>query len=237
MHFFVIGNEDLPADVQFQLDEENETYKDILELPVLDTYSKLTDKVLQSFVKMDLNVEFNYLLKCDEDTYIRLGDLYDELQNSNYRDSLYWGFFDGRAPVFRSGKWAEKDYVLCDRYIPYAKGGAYILSANLVHFLAENANQLKLYNSEDVSVGTWLAPLKVHRVHDVRFDTEWKSRGCSNQYLVTHKQSVQEIKDKDYAMTATGVMCTKEKQDRMSYKYNWETVPSKCCVKNDSSIP
>lgn len=45
------------------------------------------------------------------------------------------------------------------------------------------------YNSEDVSVGAWLAGLNVHYVHDPRFDTEWTSRGCHNEYLVTHKQA------------------------------------------------
>lgn len=27
---------------------------------------------------------------------------------------------------------------------------------------------------QDVSVGVWLAPLKLNRKHDLRFDTEWK---------------------------------------------------------------
>ena len=30
-------------------------------------------------------------------------------------EGLYWGFFDGRAPVQKTGKWAEMDYILCDR--------------------------------------------------------------------------------------------------------------------------
>jgi galactosylxylosylprotein 3-beta-galactosyltransferase len=52
----------------------------------------------------------------------------EELKNSNYPKGLYWGFFDGRAPVQIQGKWAEKDYKICDRYLPYALGGGYVLS-------------------------------------------------------------------------------------------------------------
>ena len=52
----------------------------------------------------------------------------DELKHSNFEQGLYWGFFDGRAPVMKKGKWAEKDYKLCDKYIPYALGGGYVLS-------------------------------------------------------------------------------------------------------------
>lgn len=45
------------------------------------------------------------------------------------------------------------------------------------------------FRSEDVAVGAWLAGLDVRYVHDPRFDTEFRSRGCNNQYIITHKQS------------------------------------------------
>ena len=60
---------------------------------------------------------------------------------------------------------------------------------DLAHYLAENTRILQMFNSEDTSVGTWLAGIKVNRKHDSRFDTEWKSRGCCNQFLVTHEQT------------------------------------------------
>ena len=64
-----------------------------------------------------------------------------------------------RSPLY----FCPHRYVLCDRYIPYALGGGYVLSANLVGFLADNAAALRPYRAEDASVGTWLAPLKIHR--------------------------------------------------------------------------
>ncbi len=30
------------------------------------------------------------------------------------------------------GKWAERNYKLCDRYIPYALGGGYILGNGII---------------------------------------------------------------------------------------------------------
>jgi galactosylxylosylprotein 3-beta-galactosyltransferase len=65
----------------------------------------------------------------------RIPEVIDELHNTNYEKSLYWGFFDGRAPVQKSGKWQETNYVLCDRYLPYALGGGYVLSHDLVSIL------------------------------------------------------------------------------------------------------
>ena len=91
------------------------------------------------------------------------------------------------------------------RYLPYALGGGYVLSSDLVSFIASNSARLQLYGSEDVSVGVWLAPLaRLNRVHDERFDTEFVSRGCLDSYLVTHKQSVEEIRTKQYSIVATG---------------------------------
>ena len=41
---------------------------------------------------------------------------------------LYWGFFDGRAPVQTRGKWADSSYKLCDRSAPCS----HILNINLI---------------------------------------------------------------------------------------------------------
>ncbi len=50
-----------------------------------------------------------------------------------------------------------------DRYPPYAFGGGYILSADLVEYIVENAAKLRRYRAEDVSVGVWLSTLAIQR--------------------------------------------------------------------------
>ena len=108
---------------------------------------------------------------------------------------------------------------------------------DLVEYISKNAHLLQKYQSEDVSVGTWLAPLKIHRVHDTRFDTEFRSRGCHNKYLVSHKQSVEDFRSKHYSLQSKGELCEKEEQLRISYEYNWNTVPSQCCIRNNTALP
>lgn len=66
-------------------------------------------------------------------------------------------------------------------------GGGYVMSHSLASFIHRNRDQLKLYRNEDVSVGAWLAGLRVRYAHDPRFDTEFRSRGCNNEYLVSDK--------------------------------------------------
>ena len=96
---------------------------------------------------------------------------------------------------------------MSDTYLPYAQGGGYLISHDLVKFVVANVDRFQFYNSEvrikracfttnrahrllqDVSLGTWLAPLKITRQHDTRFDTEWMV-GLYRGRKATHKSSL-----------------------------------------------
>ena len=238
LNYFVLGTKNLATAERQHLEVENKEHHDLLLLDTFqDSYHALTKKILEAYKWLDANVDFQFVFKGDDDTFVHVDALLRELRQKPPH-LLYWGFFDGRARVKRrSRKWAENKWVLCDRYLPHALGGGYVLSSDLVHFLALNSELLTLYNSEDVSVGTWLAPLDIHRVHDPRFDTEYKSRGCFNEYIVTHKQDRQMMHEKHEQLQRTGRLCASEYRIYLSYKYNWQVLPSKCCIRNDSSIP
>ena len=166
--YFVIGERSLNSKQIYDLSQEKSKHDDLLLLPIHDSYTALTSKVLKSLEFSHKNFKFEFLLKCDDDTFVDLEKVIEELQEVT-DPTLYWGFFDGRAPVQTKGKWADPNYRLCDKYIPYALGGGYILGKSLVQYLADNAKMLQLFNSEDASVGTWLAGLKIRRKHDSRF--------------------------------------------------------------------
>ncbi|KAL3862412.1 hypothetical protein ACJMK2_008379 [Sinanodonta woodiana] len=234
---FVIGVGDLAADGKILLNEENDYYKDLLMLQFFnESYTSLTEKLIESFKWIDKNVDFQFLFKGDEDTFVRVSVLLEELK-SKPKTRLYWGFFDGRAHIKTKGKWQEKDWFLCDRYLPYAVGGGYVLSSDLVHYVVINSKVLKVYKSEDVSVGTWLGPLDIARVHDPRFNTEFRSRGCFDVYIVTHKQSEKDMRTLHFNLKETGRLCNQEIKYRNSYIYNWKVPPTQCCIRNDSSVP
>jgi galactosylxylosylprotein 3-beta-galactosyltransferase len=228
---FSIGTLRLSQSDSDALNTEQHTFNDLLLLPNLqESYSNLTLKVLYSFITLDQNYDFSYLMKCDDDTFIVLRTVLKELsERTSQKKSFYWGFFDGRAHVKKQGKWSEKEWFLCDRYLPYALGGGYLLSHDLVSRISSAADGLQLYNSEDVSVGVWLSPYEAERRHDVRFDTEFVSRGCRNEYIVSHKQSVEDMRKKHRTLKTTGRLCEREYQTRMSYEYNWNVEPTKCC--------
>lgn len=241
-HLFVVGMFGLEKEVAASLLEEQATNNDMLMLSQLkDGYSWLTYKLKKSFSHLSAEYSFDYLLKVDDDSFVQLNLLYDVLVEQhaqlehNGRRPLYMGYFSGHATVKNTGKWSERHWFLCDHYLPYALGGGYLLSRTLVDYVANNAELLENYRSEDVSLGVWLAALKVHRLHDVRFDTEWTSRGCIDSFLIQHKQTPEEMKTKYESISEGQGLCREgEWEQRLSYIYNWKVPPSKCCVRNIS---
>lgn len=242
-HRFVIGSlldDDVVAKA---LQEEEEEYKDLLLLPnLLDSYVNLTRKVLMSFSEVERTLNFDFLLKTDDDSFVNLPVLAEDLWQYHQQlnkgrvegqltPQLYWGFFNGRAQIKSGGQWKETNYNLCDRFLPYALGGGYVLSRGLVQFIARNAHRLTVFRSEDVSIGTWLSPLvHVHRRHDVRFDTGYVPRKCQKYHLVLHKRTKEDM----YKLW-NGVACS-QLQSSMQYNtkpkeyyYDWSQPPSKCC--------
>lgn len=236
---FIIGTRELQQSICDELYLERSVHKDIVLLPnLIDSYANLSLKVLESFLWASENVKFTFVMKCDDDSFINLPVFQEDIRRAEMdkqNEKLYWGYFRGDAHVKLSGKWKEDKWFLCDRYLPYAHGGGYVLSSDLVKLLAFNARYLTLYNSEDVSVGVWLAPYDITRRHDVRFDTEFVSRGCRNGYIVSHKQSVAQMRSKYLSLKTNGVLCEKEFQTRPSFTYNWQSPPSLCC-KRDINI-
>ena len=238
-HLFVIGTKNLASEMVSSLAKEQSEHRDMLLLMDFeDSYDKLTEKLALMLEWLDKSLQFNYVFKVDDDTFALLDPILKELSadRENLKSNLFWGYFYGRSRVKTKGPWKETDWKLCDYYLPYARGGGYILSSSLVSFVAKNWRQFQMYHSEDVSLGAWLAPLKVNRVHDARFDTEFKSRGCKNAFIVSHKQSIQEMNNKFTSWKNSGQICEKETVVFHGYNYNWDVPPSQCCERS-SHVP
>jgi len=132
---FAIGTKDV--DIGRIKDVRN---NDILPLAELkDSYHELTRKVSLSLNWISNNLNSNFVLKADEDTFVNLEELMNELKK--YSTDLYMGYFTGRARVKKSGQWAEPNWVLCDYYLPNARGGGYVLGKDHVNFIAQNLDR------------------------------------------------------------------------------------------------
>eukprot|EP00035_Acanthoeca_spectabilis_P000928 m.76335 g.76335 ORF g.76335 m.76335 type:complete len:422 (-) comp10518_c0_seq1:626-1891(-) len=238
-HRFVIGTAGLSASSRAELDIEQRTHGDLALLPHFkEAFQNLTGKLLEGFAWSvnESNIgRFAFLMKVDDDTFVRMDKVEQELVDVAPvdRNRLYWGYFDGRAEVRRRGKYAEMEWIMCDRYLPYALGGGYVVSRALAAYIAANQHSFARFNAEDASLGLWLAPLNITRKHDTRFDTEWRPRGCYDRYVVLHKRSAEEMETKHSRLVNTSfkVQCPSEYRNkgRSEYVYNWSVLPSNCC--------
>lgn len=244
-HLFAIGTFGLEKNVVNEILSEQRVYNDLLLIDDLkDSYKNLTLKLIKTMKKLEKTTpNYKYLLKCDDDSYVKLDLLTQDLiqyqsklnvmKQENQTASnleLYWGFFNGRANIKRSGKWQEVNYNIADRYLPYALGGGYVISKRLVKFIADNGDNLSRFISEDISVGTWLTPFNnIHRRHDVRFDTAYKPRQCKNYHIVLHKRTAKDMRE-----IFSGDLCSSEvtyetNKRPVEYFYDWSQAPVKCC--------
>lgn len=99
-HFFLVGTQGLSAVELDRLRREEDVEEDLLLLHELqDSYANLTLKVAQG---LGLMGSFKYVLKCDDDSFVRLDSMGKEL---SHRETIerpeqhctYWGYFDGRG--------------------------------------------------------------------------------------------------------------------------------------------
>ncbi|NXS03604.1 B3GT6 galactosyltransferase, partial [Oxylabes madagascariensis] len=78
---FVVGTAGLNAEELRSLELEQSRHRDLLLLPELrDSYENLTAKVLATYVWLDAHLDFQFALKADDDTFVRLDVLVEELR-------------------------------------------------------------------------------------------------------------------------------------------------------------
>lgn len=189
---FFMGTNSLSRELLEKLHKEQERHNDIVMLDQLvDSYKNLTSKTVQTMKWTAQHVNFTYYLKCDDDSYPLLNPIISELQAHKQTGRLYWGHFFVYHHVLRSGKNIDNDWFLTNHYTPFAIGGAYILSSDLVHLIVGLENCIQYYQNEDVSVGLWLAPYQIERKHDYRFCR--RSQTCLHNTIIFLGRSEEQI--------------------------------------------
>ena len=209
---FLVGEKFLNINgTQTMLNEERAHINDLIVLPnLVDDYKQLTSKVIASMKWVTENIVFDYLLKVDDDTFVRVNALLNELQMKP-TERLYWGFFNNGSEIVKEGKWAEPEPYICDKYVSYALGGGYVLSKDLVNYIVDNSDKLKKFVNEDVSVGTWLAPFKLNAHHDERF----RMKGvCREDHIVLHYSSINDMKFFNKSLSVNNTLCGMQLKDK-----------------------
>ncbi|KAK2148401.1 hypothetical protein LSH36_500g03059 [Paralvinella palmiformis] len=111
---------------------------------------------------------FQFLLKTDDDCYLNTARIINELsqlQQDGLSERIWWGRFRHNWAVETHGKWSERDYT-APVYPKFACGAGYVISQDVVLWLASNADQLYAYQGEDVSMGIWLSAIHPYYIDD-----------------------------------------------------------------------
>ncbi|KAG0484083.1 hypothetical protein HPP92_012167 [Vanilla planifolia] len=183
-------------DVNVELKKEAEYFGDIVIVPYIDSYDLVVLKTIAICEYGFRTVKAKYIMKCDDDTFVRIESVIKEIQKVPNNKSLYLGNINYFHKPLRHGKWAvtyeewpEEDYP------PYANGPGYVISSEIANFIVSEFEKhtLRLFKMEDVSMGMWVeqfnSTMPVEYVHSVKFC----QFGCIDDYYTAHYQSPRQM--------------------------------------------
>ena len=157
---FVIGKA-LDAERSEEIRQEAAFFEDILVLNMTDSYKNLVIKILSEMLWSLIHVNPRFILKTDDDVYVRVPRLLswlDNYANNNYAgDKLYGGFVGGdNGPVVRvkeSKHRVARDCLAEDFYPSYCIGASYIISRDVLPSILEAVERRPVFPVEDAYIG------------------------------------------------------------------------------------
>ncbi|ERN01218.1 hypothetical protein AMTR_s00002p00239510 [Amborella trichopoda] len=172
-------------EVNIELKKEAEYFGDIIIVPFMDSY----DLVVRA-------LSAKYIMKCDDDTFVRVNSVIKEVKKVPSDRSLYIGNMNYYHKPLRVGKWAVTyEEWLEEDYPPYANGPGYVVSADIAEFITSEFEKqtLRLFKMEDVSMGMWVEQFNSSRPVEYVHDFKYCQFGCIDDYFTAHYQSPRQM--------------------------------------------
>ncbi|CAO3630395.1 unnamed protein product [Cunninghamella echinulata] len=168
---FVIGQpptEKVRLAMHEKIEQEIEQNHDVLILNTSDKYEDLSKKVYSALEWMD-EYDFDYLMKTDDDIFLRWDTISKELKALGPQQRYWQGLAYWNIPPIRNteNKNNEMNYPL-PIFPPYTAGALYIISRDVVHLIAGVGGPRLFVKNEDQNLGLWLFPYNIKPIHDRR---------------------------------------------------------------------
>ncbi|CAN1145699.1 Hydroxyproline O-galactosyltransferase GALT2 [Linum perenne] len=142
------------------------------------------------------NVSAAYIMKCDDDTFVRVETVLKEIGHVSREKSLYMGNLNLLHRPLRNGKWAVtfKEWPEAV-YPPYANGPGYVISSDIANFIVSQHNKrsLRLFKMEDVSMGMWVKNFNSTTLVQYSHSRKFCQYGCMEDYYTAHYQSPRQM--------------------------------------------
>ncbi|KAJ7565090.1 hypothetical protein O6H91_02G047500 [Diphasiastrum complanatum] len=192
--FFVALDAD--KNVNIQIKQEADFFGDVVILTYMDQYNLVLLKTIAICEYGVHKMSAQYIMKCDDDTFVWLEGILTELKALPHEHSLYLGNINQFHRPLRVGKWAVSyEEWPEDEYPLYADGLGYIITADIAGYVVSQheKGELQLFKMEDVSMGLWVSQFAqsktVNYVNRAKF-CHW---GCIDGYFTAHYQSPQQM--------------------------------------------
>ncbi|CAG8439059.1 1096_t:CDS:2 [Acaulospora morrowiae] len=183
---FILGNSP-SAKVHSTLGQkilaESDEYGDIIIVPSSDLDSDLSHKLYKAFEWAN-EYDFNYIIKTDDDVFVRMDIISRELEELGSDKRYYWrglGYWNIPPSHDVDNKNSAFDYKL-PLLPPFTAGVLYILSRDIISLIVTDAPRL-FTKSEDQNLGVWLFPYNIKPIHDKRIQ---KADVCEDDMIAKH---------------------------------------------------
>ncbi|KAL5197772.1 hypothetical protein ABZP36_001284 [Zizania latifolia] len=179
-------------EMNVELKKEAEFFGDIVFVPFLDNYDLVVLKTLAICEYGVHVISARYVMKCDDDTFVRLDSVITEVKKVPRGRSLYIGNINFHHRPLRHGKWAVTYEEWPEEVYPaYANGPGYVISSDIAGSIVSefSEQQLRLFKMEDVSMGLWVEQFNRTRPVEFVHSTKFCQFGCIDDYYTAHYQS------------------------------------------------
>jgi len=158
VRFFVGNSHD--ADVAARITEEYRQFGDIIQIQAPEAYLNVGFKTLAMVETMLAYTTATHLLKCDDDTFLRLDRILPYLE-SNGQPPVYMGFISNAGVTNRdpTNRYFISRAVFPSEVTPaFAHGPAYIISRDLAEHITHGiaSGDLHVLPLEDVAMASWV---------------------------------------------------------------------------------
>ncbi|GAV91115.1 Gal-bind_lectin domain-containing protein/Galactosyl_T domain-containing protein [Cephalotus follicularis] len=182
--------------VNVELKKEAEFFGDIIIVPYIDNYDLVVLKTVAICEYGAHSLSAKYIMKCDDDTFVKVDAILAEVRKLPNGRSLYIGNINYYHKPLRHGKWAVKyEEWREEDYPPYANGPGYVLSSDIALFVVSEfeRHKLRLFKMEDVSMGMWVEQFNSTKPVAYKHSLKFCQFGCIEGYYTAHYQSPKQM--------------------------------------------
>lgn len=180
---FVLGGTKDEATLK-SIREEGEKYKDIMLEDVTEGFYQLSYKVMIGLHWAYTTINFDFILKCDDDIFVQIDRLTRKL-SSEYKNEGYIGNVMYNQPIMRSGRYGlTKEEHEKDVFDPYCSGGGFILSHSVVGKIIPSFNWESPLKIDDAYIGQLVFKTGVKALHIPHGFYMWNNWCEYNEHLL-----------------------------------------------------